>query len=100
MNSYAVALGKILFERAIVLLLAAGTLKPGNVLRIFCSLQQFLVILDWNNNGDGLAVPSNDFRFVSGRFHWDQSSILSTSGKPSPVDSLLPSGRYWLGSGS
>ena len=71
MNSYAVALGKIFFERTIVLLLAAGTLKPGDIFGILPSLQQFLVILDWNNYRHGPAVPRYDFGFVSGRFHWE-----------------------------
>ena len=39
---------RVCFKRAVVKLLAARALKPGDIFRVFGSLQKFFVILDRN----------------------------------------------------
>jgi len=41
--------------------LAAGALEPGHVVSVFHALQEFFVILDGDDDGDGFAFARHDF---------------------------------------
>jgi hypothetical protein len=47
----------------------AGALQPGNVCRIFGAFQQFLVILDRKNYGNGLAFAGDNLWFKHSCLH-------------------------------
>ena len=66
---FAVAFGKVIFERPILKLPATGSLEPGHIFRVFRALQQLLVFLDWENNGDWLALSRYDLWFAISHSH-------------------------------
>src|SRR4029077_9436454 len=78
--SLAFALGEVIFQWAIVQRLLAGALEPGHVIDVFHALQEFFVVLDWDNDGDGFAFARHDFRFGPRCFH----------------TSKLPDGWFWV----
>jgi len=67
--SLAVDLRQILFKRTILKRLAAGALEPGHILRILRAFQQFLVILDREDDRHRLAFARDNLRFGKGCFH-------------------------------
>ena len=51
------------------LMVAAGVLGPGHVVRILHALQKFFVVLDGDDAGGGFALARRDFGFGSGCFY-------------------------------
>jgi len=68
-SSAAGALGQIFFQRAILRWLAAGAFKPGQIVGVLHALQEFFIILDGDDYGDGFALACYDFGFWHGPFH-------------------------------
>lgn len=59
----AAAFGKVIFQRSVMLRFGARPLEPGKIGSIFRALQQFLVVLDGQNDGNEFAPTSHHFRF-------------------------------------
>lgn len=59
----ATASGQIIFEWAILLRLFAEAFQPGHVGGIFRAIQQFLVVGNSQDDGNGFAVACDNFRF-------------------------------------
>jgi hypothetical protein len=63
------ARGEVIFERTVMLRLGARTLEPGEIASVFRAFQQFLVVLDGENDGNQFAAARHHFRFKQWRFH-------------------------------
>jgi hypothetical protein len=59
----AVPFGKVVLQRAVVERLGAGALERGHIIRVLHALQEFFVVLDWDDDGDGFAFAHRDFGF-------------------------------------
>lgn len=62
-------IGENICQRPIVQLLLVRLFQPGDVFRILEPLHDFLISLDRQNHGDGLAVFRDDLRLWCGGFH-------------------------------
>ena len=67
--SLAFAFGEIISQRTIVLRLLAGAFEPRHVISVLYALQEFFIVLDGDDDGDGLAFARDDFRFGQRCFH-------------------------------
>jgi hypothetical protein len=63
--SLVAALGEIIFQRTVMQWLAAGAFEPCHILGIFHPLQEFLIVLNGNDHGNGFAFARDDFRFMA-----------------------------------
>jgi len=61
--SLAVALGEVIFQRAEMERLAAGSFEPNKIFRILNTFQELFVLLDRDDDGDGFAFARHDFGF-------------------------------------
>ena len=68
-KSLAVAFGEVVLQRAVVERLAAGALEPGHIVSVLHTLQQFFVVLDGDDDGNGFAFARHDFGFGRRCFH-------------------------------
>ena len=61
--------------------LAPGALEPGHILGVLHALQEFFIVLDGDDYGDGFAVARHDFGFSQCRFHVAGLSGSASEGK-------------------
>jgi len=72
--SLEVTLGEVVLQGAVVERLATGLLEPSHVVHILDALQKLFIVLDGDDDGDGLAFASHDFGFGHCCFHGDNLS--------------------------
>jgi len=74
--------------------LAAGALERGGILGVFRALQQFLVVLDGDDDGDGFSFPCHDLRFSQRGLHggrvWPRERICKVRVSPFGSQGLAP----------
>lgn len=55
--------GEVIFQRTVLLRLGARPFEPSEIGGIFGAFEEFLVVLDWQNDGNEFAATGHDFRF-------------------------------------
>lgn len=73
---FSLPLCEVILQRTVMDRFFARALQACYIGSVFDSLQKLYIMLDGENDRDGLAFTRHDFRFAKGRFH-DLESITA-----------------------